>query len=56
MMEFIKDINEARMTRDSAMLEFRLILTVVKDYILDDACIRLLKKDPTFTNTVRAYA
>ena len=56
MMEFIKDINEARMTRDSSNARVLTYTDCCERLYLTMLVLDLLRKYPTFTNTVRAYA
>ena len=56
MMEFIKDINEARMTRDSSNARVLTYTDCCERLYLTMLVLDLLRNYPTFTNTVRAYA
>ena len=56
MMEFIKDINEARMTRDSSNARVLTYTDCCERLYLTMLVLEMLRKYPTFSNTVRAYA
>lgn len=55
-MEFIKEIHEARMTRDSSNARVLTYTDCCERLYLTVLTMELLRKYPTFTNTVRAYA
>ena len=56
MMEFIKDINEARMTRDSSNARVLTYTDCCERLYLTMLVLEMLRKYPTFSNTVRVYA
>lgn len=56
MMEFIKDINEARMTRDSSNARVLTYTDCCERLYLTVLTLELLRQYPTFTNTVKVYA
>jgi len=55
MMEFIKDINEARMTRDSSNARVLTYTDCCERLYLSVLTLELLRQYPTFTNAVRVY-
>lgn len=56
MMDFIKEINEARMTRDSSNARVLTYTDCCERLYLTVLTLELLRKYPTFTNNVRVYA
>ena len=56
MMEFIKDINEARMTRDSSNARVLTYTDCCERLYLTMLVLEMLRKYPPFSNTVRVYA
>ena len=56
MLEFIRDINEARMTRDSSNAKVLTYTDCCERLYLTMLVLEMLRKYPTFSNTVRAYA
>ena len=56
MMEFIKDINEARMTRDSSNARVLTYTDCCERLYLSMLTLELLRKYPTFSNAVKVYA
>ena len=55
MMEFIKDINEARMTRDSSNARVLTYTDCCERLYLTVLTLELLRKYPTFTNNVQCH-
>ena len=56
MMEFIKDINEARMTRDSSNARVLTYTDCCERLYLSMLVLEMLRKYPMFSNIVRVYA
>ena len=56
MMEFIQDINEARMTRDSSNARILTYTDCCERLYLTLLTLELLRKYPTFSNVVKVYA
>ena len=56
MMEFIQDINEARMTRDSSNARVLTYTDCCERLYLTLLTLELLRKYPTFSNVVKVYA